>query len=55
MKTKQKYHLEEMLAEIEDDIHEQSRDLSQQKDIPQNVITSLMLENLKQKKPRPAP
>ena len=50
MQTKQKYHLTEMLAEIEDDIHEQAKDLSQQKDIPQEVITSLMLENLNQKK-----
>ena len=49
MQTQKKYPLEEMLADIEDDIHEQARDLSQQKDIPQNVITSLMLENLKQK------
>jgi hypothetical protein len=50
MDSKEKYNLEEMLAEIEDDIHEQAKDLSQQKDIPQQIITSLMLENLRQKK-----
>ena len=50
MQTKKKYNLADMLAEIEDDIHEQAKDLSQQKDIPQEIITGLMLENLKQKK-----
>ncbi len=50
MQSKEKYNLAEMLAEIEDDIHEQAKDLSQRKDIPQEIITSLVLENLKQKK-----
>ena len=50
MPSGEKYNLAEMLTEIEDDIHEQAKDLSQQKDIPQEVITSLMLENLKTKK-----
>jgi hypothetical protein len=50
MLSREKYNLAEMLAEIEDDTHEQARDLRQQKDIPQEIITSLMLENLKQKK-----
>lgn len=50
MQPKKKYNLSEMLAEIDDDIHEQAKDLSQQKDIPQEIITSLVLENLKQKK-----
>jgi hypothetical protein len=50
MSTGEKYNLAEMLTEIEDDIHEQAKDLSQQKDIPQEIITSLMLENLKTKK-----
>jgi cob(I)alamin adenosyltransferase len=50
MPSGEKYNLAEMLTEIEDDIHEQAKDLSQQKDIPQEIITSLMLENLKTKK-----
>lgn len=55
MHARKKYNLSEMLAEIDDDIHEQARDLSQQKDIPQEIITSLMLENLKRNKTRPSP
>jgi hypothetical protein len=50
MPSGEKYNLAEMLTEIEDDIHEQAKDLSQQKDIHQEIITSLMLENLKTKK-----
>jgi hypothetical protein len=50
MTPKEKYDLAKMLAEIEDDIHEQANDFSQLKDIPQDVITSLMLDNLKKKK-----
>ena len=50
MPSDEKYNLAEMLTEIEDDIHEQAKDLSQQKDIPQEIITSLMLENLRTKK-----
>lgn len=49
MPSGEKYNLAEMLTEIEDDIHEQAKDLSQQKDIPQEIITSLMLENLRTK------
>jgi hypothetical protein len=50
MIPKQKYDLAKMLAEIDDDIHEQSKDLSQLKNIPQDVITNLMLDNLRKKK-----
>ena len=39
-----------MLAEIEDDDNEQEKDMSQQKNIPQEVITELMIKNLHQKK-----
>lgn len=39
-----------MLKEIDDDIHEQKKDLSQEKNIPQETITELMIANLKQKK-----
>ncbi len=45
----QKYDLFEMLAEIEADINEEPKDLSQEKDIPQEIITDLMLANLKKK------
>jgi hypothetical protein len=50
MNSKQKYDLAKMLEEIDDDIHEQAKDLSQLKNIPQDVITNLMLDNLKKKK-----
>ena len=50
MTPKEKYDLNKMLAEIDDDIHEQAGNLSQIKDIPQDVITNLMIENLKKKK-----
>jgi hypothetical protein len=50
MNPKQKYDLVKMLQEIDDDIHEQAKDLSQLKDIPQDVITNIMLDNLKKKK-----
>jgi hypothetical protein len=50
MIAKERYDLAKMLADIDDDIHEQAKDLSQFKDIPQDVITNLMLENLKKKK-----
>jgi hypothetical protein len=49
MIAKEKYDLAKMLDEIDDDIHEQAKDLSQLKDIPQDVITNLMLDNLKKK------
>jgi hypothetical protein len=49
MIVKERYDLVKMLADIDDDIHEQAKDLSQLKDIPQDVITNLMLDNLKKK------
>lgn len=49
MIAKERYDLTKMLADIDDDIHEQAKDLSQLKDIPQDVITNLMLDNLKKK------
>jgi len=49
MIAKERYDLVKMLADIDDDIHEQAKDLSQLKDIPQDVITNLMLDNLKKK------
>jgi hypothetical protein len=50
MIAKERYDLAKMLADIDDDIYEQARDLSQLKDIPQDVITNLMLDNLNKKK-----
>jgi hypothetical protein len=50
MIPKEKYDLAKMLDEIDNDIHEQAKDLSQLKNIPQDVITNLMLDNLKKKK-----
>ena len=50
MILKEKYNLSQMLGEIEDDVNEQEKDVSQQKNIPQETITELMLNNLKQKK-----
>lgn len=50
MISKEKYNLADMLREIEDDIHEQKKDLSQEKNIPQETITELMIANLKKKK-----
>jgi len=52
MKFEQKYNLAEMLKEIDDDMHEQKKDLSQEKDISQETITELMLANLSKKKNR---
>lgn len=49
MILKEKHDLSQMLAEIEDDINEQERDVSQEKNIPQETITELMINNLKQK------
>jgi len=49
MKSEEKYDLSVMLAEIDDDVTEQSKDLIQHKDIQQDVITNLMIENLKRK------
>ena len=39
-----------LLEEIEDDEQEQAKDLTQEKDIPQDTITELMLAHLKKKK-----
>jgi len=50
MQPKEKYNLEDMLDEIENDIFEQKKDISQEKNIPQETITELMLANLKTKK-----
>lgn len=50
MMPDEKYDLAKMLAEIEDDMLEQTMDLSQLKCISQDVITSLMLDNLRKKK-----
>ena len=50
MNSEEKYVLADMLKEIDDDIHEQKKDLSQEKNISQETITELMVENLKQKK-----
>jgi len=50
MQTKEKYNLADMLREIEDDELEQKKDVSQEKNIPQETITELMLANLKKKK-----
>ncbi|MEZ4550640.1 MAG: hypothetical protein R2874_09235 [Desulfobacterales bacterium] len=50
MRTQEKYNLAEMLKEIDDDMHEQKKDLRQEKNIPQETITELMLANLSKKK-----
>ncbi len=50
MSIPEKYDLSEMLAEIEQDINEEPKDLSQEKDIPQEIITDLMLANLKKER-----
>jgi hypothetical protein len=50
MRLKDKYNLKDMLKEIEDDVIERKKDVSQEKNIPQTTITELMLANLKAKK-----
>jgi hypothetical protein len=50
MMPDEKYDLAKMLAEIGDDMLEQTKDLSQLKGISQDVITNLMLDNLRKKK-----
>jgi hypothetical protein len=50
MQPKEKYNLAVMLNEIEDDMLERKKDVSQEKNIPQETITELMLANLKTKK-----
>jgi|AntAceMinimDraft_17_1070374.scaffolds.fasta_scaffold259690_2 hypothetical protein len=49
MNLENKYKLADMLKEIDDDIHDQKKGLSQEKNIPQETITELMIANLKQK------
>ncbi len=50
MIPKEKYNLADILQEIDDDLHEQKKDVSQEKNIPQETITELMIANLKKKK-----
>ncbi len=50
MMPDEKYDLARMLAEIEDDILDQTADVRQLKGISQDVITNLMLDNLRKKK-----
>ena len=50
MQLKEKYNLSDMLNEIEADLLEQKKDVSQEKNIPQEIITEMMLSNLKAKK-----
>ena len=45
-----KYDLAQLLAEIEEDEADTAMDFEQQTDIPQSVITELMIEKFKQKK-----
>ncbi len=53
MSSREKYDLKKMLAEIKEDIADQPADFSQTKDIPQDVITKLMLENVKKRRKTP--
>ena len=46
----EKYDLKKMLKEIDEDKDHQHPDESQDKNIPQQAITELMIENLKRKK-----
>jgi hypothetical protein len=50
MIVQEKYDLAKLLQEIEEDEEEQTRDLTQEKDIPQDTITELMLASLWKKK-----
>lgn len=45
-----KYDLAQLMAEIKEDEAVSARDIEQQTDIPQAVITELMMEKFKQKK-----
>ncbi len=49
MMPREKPDLEKLLQEIEEDEEEQARDLTQEKNIPQDTITELMLANLRKK------
>lgn len=46
----EKFDLNEMLKEIEDDMAAEAADFRQEADISQAVITKLMIENVKKKK-----
>lgn len=50
MMLKEKFDLIKLLQEIDDDEQEQAKDLTQEKDIPQDTITELMLAHLRKKK-----
>lgn len=54
MKFAEKFPLATMLAEIEDDITEQKKDQSQEKNLSQETITELMLRHLARQSPSPA-
>lgn len=45
----EKYDLQKMRKEIDEDLNYQHPDESQDKNIPQQTITELMIENLKRK------
>ncbi|MBS3758040.1 MAG: hypothetical protein KGY61_05205 [Desulfobacterales bacterium] len=48
----EKYDLKKILKAIEEDKNHQHPDENQHKDIPQEAITELMIDNLKRKKRR---
>lgn len=50
MILQEKFDLAKLLEEIDDDEQEQVKDLTQEKDIPQDTITELMLAHLRKKK-----
>jgi hypothetical protein len=50
MIVQEKYDLAKLLQEIEEDEEEQTKDHTQEKNIPQDTITELMLANLWKKK-----
>ena len=50
MMLREKFDLTALLQEIDDDEQEQAKDLTQEKDIPQDTITELMLAHLRKKK-----
>ncbi len=45
----EKYDLAKILKEIHEDANYQYPDENQQKDIPQQIITEIMIDNLKRK------
>lgn len=50
MQPLKKYDLQQMLAEIEDDIASEAPDLEQRTDISQDVITELVMQKIREKK-----